>query len=118
MLKNAKPPQSYISKNERVTLTSIKKDKDIIVLPADTGRATVVMNVLEYESKVKDKLSDEKLSTDPTASYNRKSVATITRFKGRRKPRRGNLYPTAVGMPRMYYTPKIHLDHWSTYWGH
>ena len=73
VLKNAKPPKSNISKNERVALTSIKKDKDIIVLPADKGRATVVMNVVDYESKVKDMLSDErtyeKLSKDPTANH-------------------------------------------------
>ena len=39
-LQNAKPPQDNLTKNERTALHQLKKDKNIIILPADKGRAT------------------------------------------------------------------------------
>ena len=39
-LKKAKPPQSNISAKERKALKSLAKNKDIMILPADKGKAT------------------------------------------------------------------------------
>ena len=42
-LKSTGLPKSNISKEERAAIRSVGKDKTIIVLPADKGKATVVM---------------------------------------------------------------------------
>ena len=48
-------------------------------MPADKGKATVIMDTAEYEEKVKEMLGDEKvynvLKKDPTAAYKRKLVS-------------------------------------------
>ena len=50
----------------------MKKNKDIMILPADKGKSTVVMDTLDYEEKVTNMLADrktyEELTTDPTLS--------------------------------------------------
>jgi len=53
LLHSAKPPQSNLSKEERQVLGNMAKNKDITILPADKGKATVIMDTEDYESKVK-----------------------------------------------------------------
>ena len=56
-----------------------------MILLAEKGRATVVLDKAEYKEKVLRMLSDgkthEQLKNDPTASYKRKIVAILTRLK-------------------------------------
>jgi len=40
---SAKPPRSNVSKGERQAIDELKKLKDIVILPADKGKATVVL---------------------------------------------------------------------------
>ena len=72
---SAKPPRSNVSKGERQAIDELKKLKDIVILPADKGKATVVLDKEEYMSKVKLMLSDTKtykmLKKDPTPTYNK-----------------------------------------------
>ena len=59
---------SFLDRSERAALKLLKEDKDITVLPADKGNATVVMDTAQYE-KVKNLLADpvyKKLKKDPT----------------------------------------------------
>ena len=51
--KNSKPPKSNITSKERTALNSLNKDKDIVILKADKGRTTVVLNRSDYEQKMK-----------------------------------------------------------------
>ena len=114
-LRGSKPPKSNISKDERKAINDLKKNKEILILPADKGKATVLMDVDEYEQKVSNMLSDEKtyevLKSDPTAKYKRKLVAMLKKLKKDNKITRSQydlLYPTAENVPRIYGTPKIH----------
>jgi len=72
-LNQAKRPKSNISKGERQALRTLAKEKSVAILPADKGKATVIMDAAEYEEKVKEMLSDEKvyevLKKDPTGQY-------------------------------------------------
>ena len=58
---------------ERTAINELKRDKSITILPADKGRATVVLDSSEYKEKVKIMLSDVKtyevLPSDPTKVY-------------------------------------------------
>ncbi|XP_071956011.1 uncharacterized protein [Antedon mediterranea] len=107
--------KSNISKQERVALNTLKKDKEIMVMGADKGKCIVVQNKKEYESKVKEMLNDhntyEKLTKDPTPGYKRKLVEILKRLKTENKINESHyrlLYPTAENTPRMYCTTKIH----------
>ena len=49
ILRSAKTTKSNITKEERIS--ELKKENTIIVLPADKGKATVVIQKEEYEQK-------------------------------------------------------------------
>ncbi|XP_066289685.1 uncharacterized protein [Branchiostoma lanceolatum] len=115
ILRTVKPPKSNITKQEREALKELRKDKNVLILPADKGKATVLMDRTDYEEKVSAMLADgktyEKLPTDPTQKYKRKLVAILTRLLKESKiteEQKNYLYPTAENVPRMYCTPKIH----------
>ena len=57
-IKRAKLPKTNISKGERVALQTLKPDNSIIVLPADKGRAMVIMNTAKYREKTTDMVGD------------------------------------------------------------
>ena len=48
-----------MSKEERRTLRSLQKDDSIIILRADKGNKTVVMDRSEYDKKILDLLDDQ-----------------------------------------------------------
>jgi len=80
-----------------------------MILPADKGRATVVLDKAKYEEKILRMLLDEKtykqLEKDPTASYKRKLVAILTRLKDEGKLSDNfyyRLYPTSEKIPQLY----------------
>ena len=58
VLKLAKPPKSNITKEERDALSELRKDNKITILPADKGRATVVLDAGKYDPKVSALLVD------------------------------------------------------------
>ena len=51
-LKSAKPPQRSSTHEEEKALKELKKDENIVILKADKGNATVVMNATEYNDKI------------------------------------------------------------------
>ncbi|VDK50247.1 unnamed protein product [Dibothriocephalus latus] len=48
------------SKNEAKAIKGLRTDDRIIILPADKGRSTAVMNRKDYDEKVKALLDDRK----------------------------------------------------------
>jgi hypothetical protein len=114
-LKSAKPPEQNVTKEERKAIKDLKKVEDIIILPADKGKSTVVLDKDKYEAQVTTMLGDKKtyeqLPDDPTPKYKRKLVAILSGLKkeGKISDRKyKELYPTAENVPRLYCTPKIH----------
>ena len=59
-IKGSKPPKSNLTRDERQALKDLKKNEEITILPADKGKATVVMDKKDYEEKVTSLLCDEK----------------------------------------------------------
>ena len=69
---------------ERQVLKRLKTDKDIVILPADKGRATVVMDRTDYHDKMNELVNKElkdlqrtyktykELKRDPTPALQRK----------------------------------------------
>ena len=115
LIKKTKLPPSNISKQERKALSSLRKNKDIMIINADKGRATVILDKSDYEQKINALLSDDRtyevLKSNPTSSYKRKLVNILQRLKKEGKVTQQQydyLYPTSENVPRMYGTPKIH----------
>ena len=113
VMKSPKLPKPNITKKERQALIELRKEKSVMILPADKGKATVIMDTGEYEQKVKTMLSHdktyEKLNKDPTPKYKTKLVSIIKKLKEEDKitdEQYKYLYPTAENVPRMYCTPK------------
>ena len=83
-IKSSKVPKSNISKAVKTALRSLKQEDSITILPADKGRAKVVMDKTEYKEKVNIVLNDahtyEKLQADPTSSYKRKLIEKLTKL--------------------------------------
>ena len=117
ILKTTKLPKPNINWKERQALAELKKEKSIIILPADKGKATVVMDTDEYEQKVTtsddksyEKLKKERRKEECVQCKNTKKLVSIIRkLKEDDKITEEQykyLYPTAENVPRMYCTPK------------
>ena len=114
-LRSAKCPQSNLTVQEQQAVSDLKSNPMVMVLPADKGRATVVLDKAEYEEKVLHMLSDEKtyqkLKKDPTTSYKGKLVSILSRLKDEGKLSDDlyiQLYPTSEKIPQLYCLPKVH----------
>jgi len=80
-LRKAKPPKSNLSKEESLALRSLNQNKDIIVLKADKGGAAVILNKVDYRSKMFDHLhnsgSYKKLPRNPLKKVARNVALAI-----------------------------------------
>ncbi|XP_076655132.1 uncharacterized protein LOC143360299 [Halictus rubicundus] len=98
--------ESVLSK----AIHDIKKRKDILVLPADKGNTTVVINKDDYIKKARDLLDDTTYRTlrkDPTKTLER---ITTTIIKQAKLPDHVHktIIPKESKAPRLYGLPKIH----------
>ena len=75
-LRKAKPPPPNMSSSEFRAMKELRKDDSIIILQADKGKATVVMDKVEYEDKISTMLSDEatykSIAKDPAPALERR----------------------------------------------
>ena len=81
VLSKAKPSAPNLSPLESKALRELRQDTSLVILPADKGRATVVMDKSSYDTKVKTMLSDTTtykiLPKDPTSSLQREMNAIL-----------------------------------------
>ena len=103
IVSKSKPPRSNISRAEREAIKALAKDDSIVILPADKGRTSVILNKQDYHNKVKALLDDtntyEKLTSDPTRAIKEERIPNYLY---------NQLYPTAENVPKFYGLPKIH----------
>nr|XP_012143822.1 PREDICTED: uncharacterized protein LOC105662853 [Megachile rotundata] len=95
-LKSAKTPTPNLTKSEQKALQDIRKRKDILILPADKGNMTVIMDRNEYDSKQSPPYSVERTTT--TLIKNAKLPDHITKA----------ILPKESNAPRLYGLLKIH----------
>ena len=113
-LVNAKLPTSNITKGQREAITSLSKDRNTLVLPADKGRCIVVLHKSDYAEKVESLLNDTKvyelLKKDPTAIYKKKVIDNLQQLEKAEVIDRAlyhKLYP-AESVPSFYGLPRVH----------
>uniref|UniRef100_A0A8C6K692 Uncharacterized protein n=1 Tax=Nothobranchius furzeri TaxID=105023 RepID=A0A8C6K692_NOTFU len=114
-IRNVITKQSNITKEEQSAMTALSKNEQIIILPADKGRTTVVMDREKYKQQMKQMLEDkntyEILKKDPTENIkkNMKKLLKPLHEKGKITEKMYKHWiPTANITPRIYGTPKIH----------
>ena len=84
-LQNSKPPKDNLSKDERKALKELQSDTSIVILPADKGRSTVILNREDYLEKCMDHINNgpyQLLKKDPTIKIKTRKIETIKGFKG------------------------------------
>ena len=84
-ISKARPPPMNMLPQECHAIKNLQKDDSIVVLPADKGRATVVMDVVEYYQKMNSLLTDsktyKKLTKEPTPSLERMMNEMLLQLK-------------------------------------
>ena len=58
VLQSSKAPRSNLPSHLRKATKELREDRDIVILPADKGNATVVMDRVEYVEKINEMLND------------------------------------------------------------
>ena len=104
-----------MTKDELHALKRLKNDKDVVILPADKGRVTVVIDNKDYTDKmdslVNDKQTYELLKRDPTPALQRRLNGKLLDLK-----RTGTIdiqlyYRHRCRLPqsaKLYGLPKLH----------
>ena len=76
-LQNSKPPKYDLSKDKLKTLKILQSDTSIVILPADKGRSTVILNREDYLKKCMDHINNDPyqlLKKDPTSKIKAKTL--------------------------------------------
>lgn len=108
---------SNLDSKELIALKSLKNDPNIVIVPSDKGRCTVVMNSIDYESKSRDLLDDRStyalINEDPTPKIERDIVKKLNQLKiessitedefNRMRPKE-SLIPLFYGLPKTHKT--------------
>ena len=99
------------TKTERQALKSLQIDNSIIILPADKGNATLVMDRVEYSNKLVDLIGYCKVKKDPTLKTERK----LSHILGKNndlipQTKYRPLIQHYSKLPHIYGLPKIHKD--------
>ena len=79
-LQNSKPPKDNLSKDERKALKELQSDTSIVILPADKGRSTVILNREDYLEKCMDHINNgpyQLLKKDPTTKIKTKTLKQL-----------------------------------------
>ena len=81
LLRKAKIPKPNLTKEERIGLAQLKKDKDRVVLTAGKGVAMVVMDKQEYINKAEELLAQPTYKTKPKDPTNKIKAQLITKLR-------------------------------------
>ena len=115
ILKTAKPPKQNFSKEEISAIKELKSYDDIVILNADEGNCTAVLDKTEYHKKVSILLQDPKtyrtVKKNPTSRFEKRLNSFVWNLFECKKLSFSMykfLRSTDSVLPRMYGLPKIH----------
>jgi hypothetical protein len=110
ILRKAKAPKLNVAPSEIRALSRLRANRDLVILKADKGNATVVMDRNEYDVKVSALLNDGSYSVlkrDPTGSIKR-AVTDLIKMASIPEEDKKKLIPQNPRIPRLYCLPKVH----------
>ena len=117
-VRKAKPPKSNVRKSEWEAMSRLREDKSIVILEADKGNATVVMDADEYERKALDLIGKQpfkQLCRDPTRNNDKRVNDVLKRLnkEGRLSKKTLAALKSQVGesrSPLFYGKVKLHKE--------
>jgi len=116
-LTRRRKPVNNLSPSERFAIKSLRNREDIVVLPSDKGRVTVVMDKTCYEEKVSSLLSDRStycvVKNDPTGGIETRMNNLLRKFHKESKIDESlysRLRCSSGRIPLFYGLPKIHKE--------
>ncbi|BHF66113.1 hypothetical protein SprV_0200912700 [Sparganum proliferum] len=102
-------------RDEQKTLRELKADTEIVILPADKGRSTAMLNKVDYQNKALMLLNDQESYKVSDAATLKSLLAKVNRIMTRLKKDEvitvKDWYvakPTETPMARFYGLPKVH----------
>ena len=110
ILRRSKPPKSNIKQREKQALKQLNNNKNIVILPADKGNATVIMETDDYKEKIRNLLEPttyKKLEKDPTSKFLRQ-INNVVKSSTLPRDTIKSICKTEAVAPRLYGLPKIH----------
>ena len=113
-LQKAQTPKENISRDDKNAMRNLKNDNSIVILPADKGRATVILDKTDYIEKCNDHIDNgpyQCLNKDPTKSIKKKCLDKLQSLKKNNhldQTLYNRLKPTDSPAPQFYGLPKIH----------
>ena len=114
--RRTKPPERNITRKQSTSLKSLQQSEDIIILPTDKGRATVVLDKEDYIKKCNEHLTSgpyTKLKKDPISSIVSKVTKKLIKLRDNNlieQQEYFKLKPRGTQPPRFYGLPEIHKD--------
>lgn len=114
IVRKAKPPKRNMPREEFAALKALKDNKNVLVLPADKGNATVIMDTVDYISKMRTLLNDSSykhINTDPT-TYLEKTTRSKIKQSPIDEDIQIHLIPREKSSrcPKLYGLPKVHKN--------
>ena len=116
-ISRARMPTANMLPGEGKALRDLEKDESILILPADKGKATVIMDKCKYDCNMREMLQDRKtyrqLAKDPTPSLERrmnKMLLDLNRSEKITDADYGRLRSSAGRTPMLYGLPKAHKE--------
>jgi len=110
-------PKSNLTYAQCAALKDLRKDDGIVILPADKGNATVILDKDEYSKKMKSLFDDmttyRPVSRDPTTRIEKKivkSVRNLHRLGHISDKLKDRLLPSYSNPPQAYGLSKIHKE--------
>jgi len=117
VLSRGRKPTSNLSVSEKNALLALRKREDIVVLPSDKGRATVVLDRFSYEEKALNLLSVATTYSvekkDPTGCIERRMNALLLKLHKESKIDEAlysRLRCSSGRIPLFYGLPKVHKE--------
>ena len=113
-LSKAGVPSPNLTKRQTAAIKELKVDSDTIILPADKGNATVLLDKEEYDRKVRELLDDtsyQSIKKNPTLKIERKVTEVLRSLeKNGKLPNdlRKRVQNQQNSTPQLYGLPKIH----------
>ena len=112
LLQNSKPPKNSLSKDKRKAFKELQSDTSIVILPAEKGRSTVILNREDYLEKYMDHIINgpyQLLKKDPTTKIKTKTLKQLKVLKDNEfiDNKLYYLKPTDSPTPRFYGHPMI-----------
>lgn len=113
VLRTTKPPRSNLNKEEHEALMNLRNNDGIVVLKADKGGAMVIMNKIDYNTKMIEHLttsgSYKKLSNNPISKVIKEVKKVIKESNLDERTKEGLILSCQI-TPKIYGPSKIHKE--------